>query len=189
MTEIKAYWKSIQIPTTSDAGHQQATGHRDVAALIRAQRSNHAESMAKLQLQWITLSACRNTEAQLIKHSEINLDEMTWTIPAERRKAAQNHVVPITKGMAELLLAAAKQQPALADYVFVTQGSLLQAAKCPAATGIRAAFREWATAEAKFPLELVHAQLGHGPSTVEAAYSCRRMMEAWAAHLMGGANV
>jgi integrase len=189
MTDVKTYWKSIQIQTTSDAGPQQATGHRDVAALIRALRSNHAESMAKLQLQWITLSACRNSDAQLIKHSEINLDDMTWTIPAERRKACCDHVVPITDGMAELLLAAASHQPALADYVFVTQGSLLQAAKCSAATGIRAAFREWATAEAKFPLELVHAQLGHGPSTVEAAYSCKSVMEAWAAYVMGAANV
>ncbi len=33
MTDIRAFWKSIQIQTTSDAEPQQATGHRNVAAL------------------------------------------------------------------------------------------------------------------------------------------------------------
>jgi hypothetical protein len=185
MTDIRAFWKSIQIQTTSDAEPQQATGHRDVAALIRALRSNHAKSMAKLQLQWITLSACRNSDAQFIKHSEINLDDMTWTIPAERTKAFRKHAMPITDAMAELLLAAASHQPALADYVFVTQGSLLQAAKSSAAMGVRAAFRDWATSEAKYPPELIDAQLGRRLSTTHTAHSRKNMMEAWAAHLMG----
>ncbi len=189
MTKTKAYWENIQIQTSNDAERPQSAVPRDIASLIGNLRSNYAKNMAKLQARWVALSVCRNSEAQFIKHCEINLDDMTWTIPAERRKTGQDHVVPITEAMSALLLEAAKNQPALADYVFVAQGSLLKAAKGVGEKSLRSAFVEWALSEGKFPVELIEAQLGRRPSTTATAQSRKKMMEAWAAHLMGDANV
>ena len=189
MTVSNAQGATNKNLTTSTTSTQKDAGPRDLASLIRALRSNYAKNMANLQARWVALSVCRNSEAQFIKYCEINLDDMTWTIPAERRKIGQDHVVPITDAMSALLLEAAKNQPALADYVFVTQGSLLQAAKGVRAKSLRSAFFEWALSEGKFPLELIEAQLGRRPSTTDTAYSRKKMMQAWAAHLMGDANV
>ena len=195
--------------TTAMASAQKAACTHDIAAVIRDLRFNGPQTVANLQLQWIALSGCRASEAQYAKHCEINLNEMTWTMPANRRKAAQDLVVPITDSMAKLLLAAAKNQPALAkrpqDYVFATKTGAplatmsIERAARHAGTSlvtIRRAFADWAMLEGKFPSELIEAQLGYGPSGVETTYSHtsylqmrRHVMEAWAAYLMGAANV
>ena len=209
MTVKNATSANIQKNTFVKASLKASTGHRDIASLIRNLRSDGADSVANLQLQWIVLSACRANEAQLAKHCEINLNEMIWTIPASRRKVAQDLVVPITDSMAELLLAAAKNQPELAkglqDYVFVTKiGAPLETMSIERVArhagtslfAIRRAFADWAKLEGKFPSELIEAQLGYGPSGVETTYSHtsylqmrRHVMEAWDAYMMGAANV
>ena len=209
MTEKNATSANLQKHTFVKAGLKAANGPRDIASLIRSLRSDGADSVANLQLQWIALSGCRANEAQLAKHCEINLDDMTWTIPANRRKVAQDLVVPITDSMSKLLLAAAKNQPALAngpqDYVFATKTgappatmSIERAARHAGTSliAIRHAFADWAKVDGQFPSELIEAQLGYGPSGVETTYSHtsylqmrRHVMEAWAAYLMGAANV
>jgi len=160
------------------------TGPRDIAAVIRNLRLNGPQTVVNLQLQWIALSGCRANEAQCAKNCEINLNDMTWKIPAERRKVAQDLVIPITQGMAELLLAVEKNQPALAkgpqDYVFTTKlGAPLATTSIDrvarragtSLVAIRHAFAEWAKLEGKFPSGLIDARLGYGSSAVEAAFS------------------
>ena len=209
MTVSNAQGATNKNLTTSTTSTQKDAGPRDIASLIRSLRSDGADSVANLQLQWIALSGCRANEAQLAKHCDINLDDMTWTIPANRRKVAQDLVVPITDSMSKLLLAAAKNQPALAngpqDYVFATKTgappatmSIERAARHAGTSliAIRHAFADWAKVDGQFPSELIEAQLGYGPSGVETTYSHtsylqmrRHVMEAWAAYLMGAANV
>lgn len=209
MTVKNATSANFQKHSYRKAGLKAANSPRDIASLIRSLRSDGADSVANLQLQWIALSACRANEAQLAKDCEINLDDMTWTIPANRRKVAQDLVVPITDSMSKLLLAAAKNQPALAkgpqDYVFATKTgaplatmSIERAARHAGTSlvAIRHAFADWGKVDGQFPSELIEAQLGYGPSAVEAAYSRasylpkrRQVMEAWAAYVMGAANV
>lgn len=209
MTEKNATSANLQKHTFVKADLKAATVPRDIASLIRSLRSDGADSVANLQLQWIALSACRANEAQLAKRCEINLNEMIWTIPAERRKVAQELLIPITDSMAKLLLVAAKNQPALAkgpqDYVFVTKigaplatMSIERVARHAGTSlfAIRHAFAAWAKLEGKFPSELIEAQLGFRMSAGEAAYSRtlylpmrRHVMEAWAAYVMGAANV
>lgn len=171
MTAKTAHWATQQ---------DQSSGE---AAAIRAMLADDTTA------QLIALSGCRVYEARNAKVSEIDLVTETWTIPAERRKANRDYVVPITGRMAELLTKAMKHPSGLAkgpdDYLFV----MPRLARLKALNGIRAAFSQWATAEAKFSFELVHAQLGRHPSTVEDAYSRKEMMEAWAAYVMGAANV
>ncbi len=175
MTVTSALWATL---------HDQ----HSVAALIRALRSDGDDIMAKLQLQWISLSACRFSEAQLITHDEIDLARKVRPIPAQRTKANRDHAVPITDAMVELLFAAAKQRPTSADYVFVNKRCVLQAAQSAALQGVRAAFADWAKSDGKFSSEVIHAQLGHRPSAVDAAHSRKSMMEAWAAYLVGASD-
>jgi integrase len=209
MIVTNAQGANITKLTTAMASAQKVACTRDIASLIRSLRSDGADSVANLQLLWIALSGCRANEAQYAKHCEINLDDMTWTIPANRRKVAQDLVIPITESMAKLLLVAAKNQPALAkgtqDYVFVTKTgaplatmSIERAARHAGTSliAIRHAFADWAKLGGKFPSELIEVQLGYDPSGVEAAYSRasylptrRHVMEAWAAYVMGDANV
>lgn len=209
MIVTNAQGANITNLTTAMASAEKAACTHDIAAVIRDLRFNGLQTVANLQLQWIVLSACRANEAQLAKHCEINLNEMIWTIPASRRKVAQDLVVPITDSMAELLLAVAKNQPALAkgaqDYVFATKTgaplatlSIERAARHAGTSliAIRHAFTDWAKVDGQFPSELIEAQLGYGTSAAEAAYSHtsylpmrRHVMEAWAAYVMGAANV
>ena len=90
MTVKNATSANFQKQSYRKAHPLHADGPRDLASLIRALRSNYAKNMAKLQARWVALSVCRNSEAQFIKHCEINLNDMTWTIPAERRKNGQD---------------------------------------------------------------------------------------------------
>ncbi len=161
-----------------------ATGTKLSQALISVTHPDGAENGAALLLAWITLSACRVSEAQFAKQSEIDLVRMTWTIPAERRKDRREHIIPITPPMAELLSKAVKQQSGLPmDYLFGMPCNV----RLAALPNVRAAFKHWALKEAKFPPELVYR-----PTPVERAYSCksdlqcrRHVLEAWAAYLMG----
>lgn len=178
MTVTSAPWANHQNQSTCD-----------VAALRLALRSDGDDSMAKLQLQWIGLSACRFSEAQFITHDEIDLARKVWTIPAQRTKANRDHVVPITDAMVELLFAAAKHRPTSADCFFVNKRCLRQAAQSAALQGVRTAFADWAKSDGKFSSELIHAQLGHRPSALDAAHSRKSMMEAWVAYVMGRADV
>lgn len=209
MIVTNAQGANITKLTTAMASAQKVACTHDISAVIRNLRFNGPKTVAKLLLQWIAMSGCRANEAQYAKHCEINLNDMTWTMPANRRKVAQDLVVPITESMAKLLLTAAKNQPALAkgpqDYVFATKTSAplatmsIERAARHAGTSliaIRHAFTDWAKLEGKFPSELIDAQLGYGPSGVETTYSHtsylpmrRQVMEAWSAYVMGAANV
>lgn len=209
MIVTNAQGANITNLTSAMASAQKAACTHDIAAIIRNLRLDGPQTVAKVQLQWIALSGCRANEARLAKNCEISLDNMTWTIPANYRKVAQDLVVPITESMAELLFAAVKDQPASAkgpqDYVFVTRlgaplttMSIDRAARHAGTSllAFRHAFAAWAKLEGKFPMELIQAQLGHHLSRTEKAYSCnsdpqkrRQMMEGWATHLMEAANV
>lgn len=173
MTAKTAHWATQQDQYSGDA------------AAVRAMRSNDSA------VQWIALSGCRVYEARNAKVSEIDLVSMTWTIPAERRKANRDYVVPITGRMAELLTNAMKHPSGLAkgpdDYLFATP----RLARLKALHGIRTAFCQWATAHAEFYPEPVHYL-----NAVEQAYSRklelqarREALEAWGEYLMGDANV
>lgn len=173
MTAENAHWATQQ---------DQSSGE---AAAIRVMRFNDSA------VQWIALSGCRICEAQNAKLNEIDLVSMTWTIPAELRKANRYYAVPITGRMADLLTKAMKHPSGLAkgqdDYLYV----MPRLARLKPLQGVRAAFCQWATAHAEFSSEL-----GFKLNAVERAYSRKsdlqarkQALEAWGEYLMGAANV
>lgn len=59
-------------------------------------------SVARL-LEFTILTASRSGEARDARWNEINLQNMTWTIPAERMKMNREHIVPLSTRIIQIL--------------------------------------------------------------------------------------
>jgi hypothetical protein len=112
------------------------------------------------------------------------LRDFAVLIRGPRTKANHGYIVPIN----ELLFPVANHRPTSPDYVFVNKRRAQQAAQSAALQGMRSAFGGWAKSDGKFLPELIHEQLSHRVSALDAAHSRKSMMEAWAAYLMGSSD-
>lgn len=81
--------------------HYPSMPYQDVPSFIRALRQRDALS-ARL-LEFVILTASRQSEARLATYDEIDEDSRIWTIPASRMKANREHRVPLTDRMLELI--------------------------------------------------------------------------------------
>lgn len=61
------------------------------------------DGMATLALQFLILAACRSGEVRHMEWADINLNNKTWTIPAEKMKAGKEHRIPLTSHMISIL--------------------------------------------------------------------------------------
>jgi integrase len=71
-------------------------------------------------VQWIILTGCRLTEGSEASWSEFGPN--LWTVPAERFKMGQAHLVPLTEPMNTLLDSLPRWKRG--DYLFTTTGNL-----------------------------------------------------------------
>jgi integrase len=55
------------------------------------------DSVGARALQFAILTATRSSEVRGATWDEIDFEQATWTIPAERTKAAREHRVPLSK--------------------------------------------------------------------------------------------
>jgi integrase len=154
--------------------------------------------MAARCLEFTILTAARSGEAIGARWSEIDLTARTWMIPAERMKAGQLHVVPLSDRVLELL----SMLPRSSDLVF--EGARVSRPICDVAMtmvlrrmgrrditvhGFRSAFRDWAAELTDHQNHVVEMALAHRiGDKVEAAYrrgellaKRRKLMAAWAA--------
>jgi integrase len=199
-----ARWAVIQhLAPKTPAGpirHYAAMTWRDAPAFMRKLRASSA--MSALCLEFLVLTAARSGEARGARFSEIDLGKQRWTIPAERMKAAAEHVVPLSAQAAALMRR--MESVRTGDLVFeglhkgrpITGNTLVKAmgVLAPGATvhGFRSAFRDWC-GDHGIDRELAERALAHRfGSEVEAAYARssllerrRVVMEAWARFLDG----
>jgi len=70
--------------------------------------------------RWLLLSGCRLTEASGAHWSEFNFDQNVWTVPPERFKANETHVLPLTDTMLALLASIPRNGP----WVFSHDGAV-----------------------------------------------------------------
>jgi integrase len=155
------------------------------------------EGTAARALQFLILTAARSNEVLGAKWSEIDLDNKTWTVPAGRMKAGEEHQVPLSEPAVALL----KSLPTESDNPFVFLGLskdglspgslrslLLRMRFTHTAHGFRSGFRDWA-GESDFPRDVAEAALSHvlGKDATERAYyrtklfnKRRLLMDAWA---------
>lgn len=102
-------------------------GHNEVPAFM-AQLAAQGSMAAKVFLFTI-LTAARVSEAAEARWSELDLDAALWTVPAERMKAGEEHIVPLSRQAVELLRSLEKKSewvfPAAKDAAKPTNTKLL----------------------------------------------------------------
>lgn len=169
------------------------------------------ESMGRLALEAVILTAARSGEVRLSQWSEIDLDAALWTVPAGRMKARREHVVPLSDAAVSLFKRMKAHKRGDTDLVFPGQRrgkplsdmtltkAMRDMGRDETPHGFRSTFRDWVAEKTGWPAELAEAALAHviSDKTV-AAYQRgsmlekrRELMAAWAAYCEGssGSNV
>jgi integrase len=160
--------------------HHQAVAYADVPKVVDKLRPR--EGNASKALQFLILTAARSGEVRGMQWGELDLEAKTWTIPADRMKAREEHVVPLSDAAITLLPSEQDKADAL---VFpgtvgpntpLSDMTLLKVVRTvwsESATvhGLRSSFRDWAAEQTDFPREIAEAALAHNVGTeVERAY-------------------
>ncbi|GAY19728.1 integrase [Sphingobium fuliginis] len=189
--------------------HFAAMPYSDLPDFMEKVRGLEATT-GRLALQFTILTAARSGETRGATWGEIDLEAKLWTIPGERMKAGQAHVVPLSapavailtemRGLfttkAELVFPGLKRK-ALSD---MTLAKALKTAGGEGYTvhGMRSAFRDWVAEKMPtVPGDVAEAALAHAiPNKVEAAYRRTKfleqrteLMDKWADYLAGKSNV
>ncbi len=189
--------------------HHAALPHAELPAFMAALQSK--ETMGRLALEAVILTAARSGEIRLATWAELDLEAALWTIPADRMKAKRTHVVPLSAPAVALFDRMKAHRRGGSDLVFPGTGrgkplsdmTLTKALRDMAVNavphGFRSTFRDWVAEQTNWPAELAEAALAHviSDKTV-AAYQRgsmlekrRSMMAAWADYCdgAGGAKV
>ncbi len=82
-------------------GHHAAMPYKEVGALVTKLRG--LQAMAARALEFTILCASRSGETIGAQWSEFDLEKALWTIPANRMKAGQTHIVPLSRQAISLL--------------------------------------------------------------------------------------
>ena len=158
--------------------HMPALPYKEINAFMTELKEK--EGMGARALELIILTACRSSECRLATWDEIDFQEKTWTIPAERMKAGKEHRIPLTDDAIKLLnnlphfegsnyLFTAPKGGPISDMTISAVCRRMEVEAVP--HGFRSTFRDWAAETTNFPREVAEQALAHTlPSTVEAAY-------------------
>ncbi len=182
--------------------HHRALPHRGVGdALVKVRESGYSP-MVRLAFEFLVLTAARSAEVRGAVWSEISLEEATWTIPAERMKAAREHRVPLSEPAVDVLSQARRHSDG-SRWVFPAEsGGEIPSWFLPnypydsslggTLHGMRSSFRDWC-GERGVARELAEACLAHRIGfAAEQAYARsdllqrrRELMEDWARYVTG----
>jgi integrase len=198
--ENPARWRGhldhlLPLPPRQERRHHTATPYEDVPALVA-----HLQGMIGVRpraLEFTILTACRTSEVLGARHSEFDLANRLWTVPAARMKGGRPHVVPLSDRAAEIVTSMLRTG---GDFVFAgrkpgTRLSDTMMLHCLQQTlqvgatvhGFRSSFRDWAGDCTDHPRDVVEAALAHAvENRTEAAYrrmtalaKRRELMNAW----------
>ena len=185
--------------------HHPAMPWQELPAFMPVLRANSAISARALE--FTILTAARTSETIMATHSEFDLGEGVWQVPAARMKASVEHRVPLSERARDVLAGVPKIEGT--PYVFpggragrplssMAMLELLRGLR-PGLTvhGFRSTFRDWAAEETNYPSEVVEMALAHTiENEVERAYrrgdlfqKRRALMDAWAAYCGSGAEL
>lgn len=189
--------------------HHAALPYADLPAFVGKLRES--ESMGRLALEAVILTAARSGEVRNMTWGELDLDAATWTVPAERMKAGREHVVPLSPQAVALFERMKAHRREYTDLVFPGQNrgrplsdmtltkALRDMGVSVTAHGFRSTFRDWVAEQTNWPSDLAEAALAHVVSDkTVAAYQRgtmlekrRELMAAWANYCDGakGGNV
>jgi integrase len=185
----------------SSQGHHAALPFAEVPAFIRHLRRQSGLPATRLAFEFLILTAARSNEVRSATWDEVDMASALWTIPGERMKARDPHVVPLSDRALEILNNARAVNPndrflfpgskpgrPLSD---MTLTKLLRSAGLSGratAHGFRSSFKDWCAERAQVRDEVSEAALAHKiPNKVRAAYlrtnfldERRTLMQRWA---------
>jgi integrase len=190
--------------------HRQAMPYKDVPAFMKKLMSL-PPSVGRDALKLTVLTATRSGEVRGAVWGEFDLDKAIWSIPAERMKMKEPHVVPLSAQAIALLRRLREEQMALdgeirpEQIVFthygvraicdVTMLKVLRDMNIEGITvhGFRSSFADWAAEQTDVAKEIVEKALAHKlPNAVEAAYrrtdyfeKRRALMKLWSTFVHG----
>ena len=181
--------------------HRASLPYTDVADCLNVIKNSDAMLSTKLAIELLVLTATRSGEVRLADWSEVDLDAKTWTIPAERMKMKEEHIIPLSDRALHVL----QQANALGDdgLIFpgmrsgrpmsdMTMSKLVKELGYPVDIhGFRTSFRTWVQEQTNTAHEVAERALAHKTTNkVEAAYARsdlfekrRKLMDAWASYL------
>lgn len=179
----------------------------DAAPAFMAELQGYTSISAKA-LKFLILTATRTSEVLRSEWTEIDLENETWTIPADRMKARREHRVPLSRQAMELMT----QLPRVNGNPYVFPGArqgrplsnmaMLQLMRGMGygvggqrgdyvPHGFRSSFRDWTGEVTSYPRDVAEMALAHTiENKVEAAYrrgdlfeKRREMMQEWSDYL------
>ncbi|OYX60119.1 MAG: integrase [Novosphingobium sp. 32-60-15] len=178
--------------------HHPSLPYADLATFLADLRSK--ETMGRLALETLILTAARSGEVRGALWSEIDLKAQLWSIPAERMKAGNDHVITLSDAAVTLLERMKSHKRENSDLVFpgTSKGKELSdmtltkvirdmhandlkqggagyldpvQRKIATAHGFRSTFRTWAAEQTSYPREIAEAALAHiNQNRTEASY-------------------
>ena len=181
---------------------RRALHYSEVPAALNTVTESTAFDMSKLCFKFLVLTAARSGEVRGATWDEIDMQAKTWTIPAHRMKARQEHRVPLSTQAIEVLQQAKRLDDG-SGLVFpspIRRGRMLSdmallkvlrdnnlADQCTP-HGFRSSFRSWSLERTDCPWAVAEAALAHRlGNPVEAVYvrgdlfeRRRELMEDWA---------
>lgn len=196
------------LPRQNDKrGHMEAMPYADVPSLMK-KLATAAPTTGRDALRFTIYNAVRSNETRLAVWTEFDLEKAVWTIPAERMKAGETHVVPLSAPVVALLRKRWDERTSDTGLVFSNDGKkpisdmtmtkLLRDDGFTSITvhGFRSTFTDWAAECTDFPKEVADKALAHKlPNKVEAAYrrtdffeKRRSLMKQWADYLGNSAS-
>lgn len=183
--------------------HFAALPYTAVPGFLKTLRER--ESVGRIALEALILTAARSGEIRGATWSEIDLDAALWTVPATRMKMGRAHIVPLSPEAVAVFEQARSFEARASDLVFPGQNvkkplsdmtllKILRDMSLPVTVhGFRSAFRDWVAEQTDYSGEIAEAALAHTVSNkVEAAYrrtdfldKRRLLMRDWAAFCKG----
>lgn len=179
--------------------HHAALPYAEIPAFMAALRKR--EGVAAKALEFAILTAARSGEVRGMTWGEVDLAAKLWTVPADRMKASEEHVVPLSDAAISVIQAVRDDGIEARDVVFPgPSGSALSDMTLSAVLkrmgrevtvhGMRSSFRDWAGDTTNYPRDVVEMALAHAVgSATERAYrrgraldKRRELMDAWASY-------
>ena len=199
-TSLRSVRKGLPRQAKADT-HLEAMPYAEVPAFM-AGLADAAPTIGRDALRFTVYTAVRSNETRFAVWPEFDLENGIWSIPAERMKAGEAHVVPLSRPAVALLRRLWKTREADDALVFSANGikpisdmtmtKILRDSGLAGCTvhGFRSSFTDWAAETTDFPKEVADKALAHKlPNRVEAAYrrtdffeKRRKLMAKWAAY-------
>jgi integrase len=169
--------------------HFRALAYEDAPAVMA--KLAETETIGRLALRFLILTAARSGEVRGATWREIDLEQGLWTVPADRMKANKTHIVPLQPAAIAILQVLKKAHGDKPDQIIfpgkagkalsdMTLTKVLRDGFEGAVTvhGFRSTFRDWAAERTEFAGDVVEAALAHTvQNKVEAAYRRTNYLE------------